>query len=363
MLDTITTYKFRNLFDASTDVRAHRVFLVGENGQGKTNFLDVIYSLCYGTSFRGATDAEAAHRGETEWSLSASIRHTAEDLPSKLQVTYKTGKKTVFYDEKAIPDRKEMIERNPAIVFCPADMDFAQGEPERRRFFLDQTASLVSPVYLDTLRAYRKVLKIRNISLKEHRLDILEVLDEQLVELGTVLRDRRAELLREFDPVFSERYEKVSLLGHRVGLVYRPSWGLENDHDAVIALLKKRRDDELSLGITLSGPHRDRVRFVSEEGDFSATASTGQLRLLALTLRIAQAEFCVERTAHPPVLLLDDALLELDPDKRRRFMDILPRHEQAFFTFLPGEPYESYSDSKTMIYWVQNGRFSNKDSR
>lgn len=361
MLDSITTCKFRNLIDSSTDVRARRVFLVGENGQGKTNFLDAIYSLCYGTSFRGASDADASLHGETEWSLSAALRRGAEDLPSKLQVVYRAGRKTASYDGKAIQDRKEMIERNPAVVFCPSDMDFAHGEPERRRFFLDQTASLVSPVYLDTLRAYRRVLKIRNVSLRERRLDLLEVLDEQLAELGTVLRDRRAEILKEFDPVFSERYEKVSLLGRRVGLSYRPSWGLENDRAAVVELLKKRRDDELVLGVTLSGPHRDRFRFVSDEGDFSASASTGQLRLLALTLRIAQAGFCADRTSHPPVLLLDDVLLELDPDKRRRFMESLPPHEQAFFTFLPGEPYDSYSDSETMIYWVQNGRLANKD--
>lgn len=361
MFESISTHGFRNLADAVTDVASRRVFLVGENGQGKTNFLDAVYSLCYGTSFRGSSDAEAVRRGETAWALSAVSRRARTDPPSRLTVAFRGGRKSATFDGKAVSDRKEMIERNPAVVFCPADMDFAQGEPERRRFFLDQTASLVSPGYLDSLRAYRRILKIRNLSLKERRLDVLEILDEQLAEYGVVLRDRRAEMLSEFDAVFAQRYESVSRLGARIGLQYRPSWKAENDREEIVRALRARRQDELALGITLSGPHRDRFRFVSEDGEFSATASTGQLRLLALTLRIAQAGFCAERTGRVPTLLLDDALLELDPEKRRRFMEGLPPHEQAFFTFLPGEPYEAYADDQTMVYSVADGRLSNSD--
>ena len=362
MFESVTTFRFRNLADAATRVDARRVFLVGDNGQGKTNFLDAVYSLCYGASFRGATDAEAAQRGGDEWSLAAETRRGREDPSSRVTVAFRGGRKTAALDGKAILDRKAMIERNPAVVFCPSDMDFAQGEPERRRFFLDQTASLVSPGYLDSLRSYRKVLRMRNLSLKDRRLDLLEVLDEQLAEYGMVLRDRRAEMLAGFDAVFADRYETVSRLGTRVGLEYRPSWKLGTGREELVSALGARRQDELALGITLSGPHRDRFRFVYEGGDFAVSASTGQLRLLALTLRIAQAGFCSERTGRPPLLLLDDALLELDPEKRRRFMEGLPPHEQAFFTFLPGEPYEDYTDDGTMVYWVSDGRLSDTNS-
>lgn len=363
MFQSVTTFRFRNLADASTEVGARRVFLVGENGQGKTNFLDAVYSLCYGASFRGASDSEAALHGGEEWSLAAETRSGPEDPPSRVTVTYRAGRKAAAMDGKTVPDRKAMIERNPAVVFCPSDMDFAQGEPERRRFFLDQTASLVSPGYLDSLRSYRKVLRMRNQSLKDRRLDVLEILDEQLAEYGTVLRDRRAEILGLFDPVFAGRYETVSRLGARVGLQYRPSWKIGNSREDIVAALRARRQDELALGVTLSGPHRDRFRFIREGGDFSAFASTGQLRLLALTLRIAQAGFCAERTGRDPLLLLDDVLLELDPGKRRRFMEGLPPHEQAFFTFLPGEPYEAYADGATMIYWVTDGRLTDSNRR
>ncbi|MDR2746499.1 MAG: DNA replication/repair protein RecF, partial [Treponema sp.] len=84
-------------------------------------------------------------------------------------------------------------------------------------------------------------------------------------------------------------------------------------------------------------------------------ASTGQRRLLALLLRIAQARRFSETTGRNPVLLLDDVLLELDPEKRRKFLSILPDYDQAFYTFLPEEPYERYRKSDTVVYYVSDG--------
>ena len=113
----------------------------------------------------------------------------------------------------------------------------------------------------------------------------------------------------------------------------------------------------MALGTSLSGPHRDRWSFFSDGRDFAATASTGQLRLLSLTLRMVQAEYYIAATGHLPVLLLDDVLLELDRGKRRRFLDLLPPSGQSFFTFLPGEPWEDYRTGSTLVYEVHNGRF------
>ncbi len=350
---SIEAVSFRNLADGVIHTDAPSVFVVGDNGQGKTNFLDAIYTLCYGSSFRGGTDADAARTGTQAW----SVRGMNPD-GSVCRVTWEAGVKTIREDDKAIHDRKRLVERNPAIVFCHEDMEFARGEPERRRFFFDQTASLVSAGYIDLLRAYRRVLKARNVALREHSLDVLEVLDIQTASYGIGLRDERARLSAEFDERFGPRYERVSLLGRRVGVSYRPSWRLDETADDVIARLAAARDRELALGTSLSGPHRDRFAFVDERGDFSDRASTGQLRLLGLTLRIAQAEHYAAVCGRHPILLLDDVLLELDPPKRRRFMENLPEADQSFFTFLPGEPYRDYAAGSTVVYWTDDGRFS-----
>ena len=186
---------------------------------------------------------------------------------------------------------------------------------------------------------------------------ILALLDSQLVGKGLALMEGRTQLQAEFDCRFALRYEAVSLLGTEVRIQYRPSWPADIGLDRILVRLESKRAEEMALGTSLSGPHRDRWSFFSGGTDFAATASTGQLRLLSLTLRMVQAEYYIAATGRLPVLLLDDVLLELDRGKRRRFLDILPPSGQSFFTFLPGESWEDYRTGSTLVYEVRNGRF------
>jgi DNA replication and repair protein RecF len=352
---------FRNLEDAELDCGAERVFLVGENGQGKTNFLEALYYLSYGSSFRGPVDAEVPRRGEEGFSLEGRVRREEEssDLPPEVySLAWSRGGKEIRRGGKRLADRKELVESNPAVVFCHEDFSFSNGEPERRRFFFDQTAGLISTGYIDVLRAYKRALKQRNAALRENRISILEFLDEEVARQGLLLMAERKALAAEFEGRFTRLYEAVSRLGEEVGLRYRPSWPADAELGAVMERLASKRAEELALGTSLSGPHRDRWSFVSGGRDFAATASTGQLRLLSLVLRTAQADYYSSRTGRRPILLLDDVLLELDPGKRRRFFESLPPAAQAFFTFLPGEPWEDYRGGSTIVYHVEHGRLA-----
>jgi len=357
--DRVRLASFRNLEDAEVATEADRIFLIGENGQGKTNFLEALYYLSFGTSFRGQVDAEAVRRGTSSFSLLGLVRSpNAADMPrDEIRVAWEGKNKDIRRNDKPVRDRKELIELNPSIVFCHEDYSFAAGEPERRRFFFDQSAGLVSPDYIDVLRDYKRILKQRNSSLKDGRHDLLPLFDMQLAGKGVELMDARRRLQSDFDDRFALRYESVSLLGSELRIRYRPSWPLELSLDGIVERLSSKRAEELALGTSLSGPHRDRWSFVVEGRDFAATASTGQLRLLSLTLRMVQAEYYSEMTGRLPVLLLDDVLLELDRGKRRRFLELLPSSGQSFFTFLPGEPWEDYRTGATLVYEVINGRF------
>jgi DNA replication and repair protein RecF len=90
---------------------------------------------------------------------------------------------------------------------------------------------------------------------------------------------------------------------------------------------------------------------------FIPTASTGQCRLVSLILRVAQSVYYTKTTGQKPVLLMDDVLLELDPEKRRKLTSLLPEYDQLFCTFLPGEPYEKYMHDTTTIYTIKNGEW------
>jgi len=369
---------FRNLGDGEIDTEAERIFLIGENGQGKTNFLEALYYLCYGSSFRGLVDSQIPATGSQGFGLSAQWSGSAGgSLPDEeISVRVEGQAKDIRLNGKPLRDRKELVFHNPAVVFCHEDFTFAAGDPERRRFFFDQCAGMLSLPYIDILRSYKRVLKQRNAALKESAYDILDALDPQFVFYGLQLMAARKVLHARFQSEFPGLYESVSLLGRKVDLSWTPSWPQDSSIDGILELLGSRRESEIFLGTTRTGPHRDRWNFACENEVFTDKASTGQLRLVSLILRIIEARAYAEREADSgssasspgapkwPVLLLDDVLLELDVGRRRRFLELLPgpgEGAQAFFTFLPEEPWTEYENGDTIVYKVSHGRFQDKE--
>jgi DNA replication and repair protein RecF len=281
----------------------------------------------------------------------------------KLAVKIENGTKTIVVDDKKIDDRKHILSLVPSVVFCHEDMDFVTGSPERRRWFFDQNRSLYDVQYLDDLRHYRKVLRMRNMILKEAQIKqntgVLDTLDIQLVEYGLRIIEKRSFEAKKFSALFGPIYESVSFID-KMQVVYRSSWK-EMNADEIIKKLITDRQREIMFGSSLSGPHRDRYEFIRDKNNFVAMASTGQLRLLALLLRISQTARYKEVTGDCPVLLIDDVLLELDGEKRQRFLAVMPEYEQAFFTFLPEEPFECYHKNDSLVYDVADGKLTLRD--
>jgi DNA replication and repair protein RecF len=356
------------LADAVTVTAAKNVFLVGENGQGKTNFLEALYFCAYASSFRKVHDSEIAQTrmNQAKKNFSAEIAFSEQphekNISCEVLIKFEMGKKTIFIDGKKIEDRKDLLSVIPCIVFCHEDMEFVAGSPEQRRRFFDQVLSLYDPVYLDDLRCYRRVVKSRNSVLRDYALrklngdpeTLLDALDQQCVLYGVKLMEKRETAAKLFSGIFEDLYREVSGIAG-VNVQYLPSWKSFNSAEAADSL-RKRRAAEMAAGISLSGPHRDRYLFILGGGDFAATASTGQRRLLALLLRVAQARRFSQMTGRNPILLLDDVLLEMDGEKRRRFVAALPDYDQAFYTFLPEEPFQHYQKDETLVYYVHSGQ-------
>jgi DNA replication and repair protein RecF len=350
---SVRHFRFRNLADADVAVDAREVFLVGENGQGKTNFLESIYLLAFGSSFRTRRESEVIRRGEAE----TAVLGTYSDASGARSVAVRVrrdGRKTVEVDGKAVTDRKALAENIPLILFCHGDLEFVSGPPEQRRWFFNQTQSLFDVLHIDSLRRYRLVLRSRNLALKDGRRDLVDLYDPQLAAAGVEIQRRRAGTTEAFNRAFGPIFERVSAGGESLSIAYSPSWRDGSVEGAMEALAAARSRDE-ALATTSTGPHRDDFRFLVGGMDYARLASTGQVRLLALSLRVAQAAYVAAMSRRLPVLLLDDVLLELDSGHRERFLSALPQYEQAFFTFLPDERFQAYRKPSTLVYTVREG--------
>lgn len=355
---SIRTYHYRNLADTEIDLDAPQLFFVGENGQGKTNLLEAIYCLCFGSSFRTRSDTLLLRRGESDMSLHAVYRGdtgSAGDGPLDLAIKLERNRKEIRANGKLVGDRKELLSNIPCLLFSHDDYLLVTGGPEYRRWFLNQTMSLCAPLFIDLLRRYNRLVRMRNSALKERRSDVVAAVTIALVEAGLEIQRERSAIVGDFNQTFQETFRKISGLSDELTLRYLPSWGDEASTESVGRLLEAKASVDLDLGTTTMGPHRDRLHFMVDGGNFAKIASTGQLRLISLILRVAQAAFFARRSQRKPVILLDDVLLELDPLRRQRFLAALPPYEQAFYTFLPDEQYRNWQTDSTRVYHVTGG--------
>lgn len=357
---SLTINNFRNISSATINTDAEDIVLQGINGQGKTNLLESIYTLCYGSSFRTTNFKECIEHGCNGFSIKGVFINDYDEK-EVIQITYQDGKRKITIDGKEIKDRKELIYLFPCIVFCHEDINFIKGEPEERRRFFDQMMSLYSPVFFDCLRSYKTILAQRNAAIKSQQYSLVSLYNERLASFGLEIMRQRTEAVYVFNQIFPKLFSDVSKTDLILEIDYQPSWKDLSDVDEIVSYLEDSIDRDVKMNTTTSGIHRDRFVIKSQYGNFSSIGSTGQLRLCSLIFRIAQARYFTINSGKKPILLIDDVLLELDSEKRALVLEELKDYSQAFYTFLPNERYFNEKECG-LQYLVEGGNFIVKDS-
>jgi len=334
---------FRNLAAGEIEFSPGINFLIGENGQGKTNLLEAIYFFRFGKSFRAGSDTEMIRfeepfcRAEVDASFSDGHDETFAFSVER------RGHKTIKIDDQVLPRRSELAGRFPAVLFGPADLRIVSGEPENRRRFLDMVGTMTDPAYLHSARDYRRTLDQRNAALKARASrDEMLAWNDRIVESGADLIARRRELVelveaemgrhaREVDSpfVFSMAYESpllddaLAADGVTLDAALKQAF-----HDRLAAVAP----EEMRRGITLAGPHRDDVAFKLAGEDIRRFGSQGQRRLFAVLLKLAELSHLEGELREPCVLLLDDVFAEFDATIMARLQRTLDGARQVFIT-------------------------------
>jgi len=353
----LKTYNFRNLKEQTVELNNKEIFLTGENGQGKSNFLEAVYLLSYGSSFRTNQENLLIKHNSKEMTLYGEYFRN-NGFSNSISVNISGKIKKIHYNGKIVRDRKNLIRNIPCIIFSHEDLSFVNGSPERKRWFINQTISLYDSAYIDNLRKYRKILKLRNFEVKNGKKELLNVYNQQLAEAGLKLQNSIETTIKDFNKTFSPLFREISGFDEELIIEYLPSWKNCSSIEEAVLRLESKTASDFILGTTSTGPHRDGFKYTMLSRDFAKIASTGQLRLISLVLRVAQSIFFSGKTKQKPLLLLDDVLLELDNKRRMRFLGFLPEYEQIFFTFLPGEHYNEYIMEDTAILNVDDGVIS-----
>ena len=194
-------YNFRNLENTTVDISSPEVFLVGKNGQGKTNFLEALYVSSYGTSFRTRSLAQICTKDEKEFSIRALYKES-DNISHTISIIIQDKKKDIQKNFKKIKNSKELISTIPCILFHWDDIEFAVGTPSRKRFFIDQSVSLCNSDFIEVLVKYSKALKSRNVILEQKKASLLDSIDEIFASLALLITNERKNIVEEYAKYF-----------------------------------------------------------------------------------------------------------------------------------------------------------------
>jgi len=322
----------------------------GDNGQGKTNLLEAVYVLATTRSprtsverellsWRAPEDADLAAVTPPFARLDARVRRTAGEV--HLELTFEgersgsngqsAGAVTRSIKVNGLSTRATgLVGQLPVVYFSPADVDLAGGSPAGRRQYLNLALSQVSGKHLRALQRYNRVLLQRNQVLRlvrERRqpATALEPWTEQMLDWGAQILHARLRMLREMEACLSRIFRDLAGGSETLKVMYR-SPVCSNDcettpaTDEIEATFRERQGQlasrEIEQAVSLLGPHRDDFTFVLDDVDLNTYGSRGQQRLAVLALKLAEADWMRASIGEIPVVLLDDMLSELDPQRR-----------------------------------------------
>jgi len=329
---------FRNYSQASFDFTRGITAVVGRNAQGKTNVAEAMGFLATLESFRLAPTAALIRDGAETAVIRATIRHDdGRELLVEIQIP-RQGRTAVLVNRQRLQRTRDLLGVLRVTVFSPDDLELVKGSPSERRRFCDET--LVSlAVKNDALRLdLDRVLRQRNTLLRQcnGRLTdevgfTLDVWDERMATIGDELGQARADLVAQLQPAAEEAYQQLAGRPLAVGLRYEPEWR----RSGLAAALRTSRTDDVRRGVSTVGPHRDDVECTLGSMPARTHASQGEIRSLALSLRLAAHRLVAAATDMTPLLILDDVLSELDPERCEALLAHLPPGQVVITTASP----------------------------
>jgi DNA replication and repair protein RecF len=308
--------------------------VAGRNGVGKTNLLEALYFACTGRSCRTANEREVVRFGA---SLTRLELETEDDQGChEVSVGFQPGEPKRLRADGAPVDRLTESSARPLVaVFLPDRLELVLGAPALRRAHLDQVVAALWPARAGTRREYSASLAQRNALIAAVRAgragrDSLPAWDAALARHGVQLMRDREEAVARLRDRFAAHAGALGLEGE-VELAYRPR-SRAATADALAAELSERTESDLERGFTGHGPHRDDLALRREGRELRAYGSRGQVRLGLLALLLAEREELAAERGAPPLLLLDDAMSELDAPRRARLVDVLRAGGQTIVT-------------------------------
>ncbi len=387
-LSRLSLTNYRNFRRADVALPAGVSVFYGSNAQGKTALLEAAYTLAVGRSFRTERERQvlnfdAARAGEAAYITGVACRDgqrmtaVVGYLPSAREPGEAEHAAGASSNPNSLPPvAKEirvnrqrstasgLVGRIGAALFSVDDLELVLGAPATRRRFLDILICQARRPYLDALQRYQAALRHRNGLLRRRREariapEEFDYWDEQLLQSGTEVTLGRDDAIRRLSDAARCHHRNMAEPDQILTLEYRPSVAPQETADRTAAAfreqLQRHAAREQATATTAVGPHRDNFAIFMSGRDANSFASRGEARTIALSLRLAEADYLAQARADDPIILLDDVFSEMDDRRRVRVLQKVSQYRQTLLTTTDAEPLRAILGDTASYFRVADG--------
>ncbi len=271
--------------------------IYGQNGSGKTSFLESIYLMNYGKSFRTKNIKEILNGSDLY--IEGEIRDNG--FSDIIKFYYDKEKKSILLGDKKVKI-SDMIKKFFSLYLNSDKIHRFFNERKESRKIIDILCSGIYPLYLKELLKYNRILRNRNRLLKSIvREDFnYKSWTDNLNNQGNLIKEKRYKLIKEMNSILSRSNLEIRLFMVK---------DIEN------LFIKEKRYKR-----TLQGPHLDFIRIFKNGKDLSIFGSTGLNKIAFFDMIDGYLKIYKEKRGSTPLLLLDDFDSDLDYNNLKKYI-------------------------------------------
>lgn len=350
---------YRNIKTAQVLFSPSINIIYGENAQGKTNFMEAVWLISGGKSFRGTKDKDMIGFGSDSFKIEATVTNDERDLKITVACDKKNSKfsgRMAKLGNSEFANPSKIVGNFYRVIFSPVHLNIISGGPSLRRKFIDACLCQMYPTFMDNYRKYVHVINQRNNFLKKNKnydefqqQAIFDTMDMSLSTLGYEIYKMRKEFIEKLSEFACEYYEKISQGREKLSFVYR-STGTTKDE--ILQKIVSNRERDKILGNTGVGIHREDVDIYLDGKKAGEYASQGQQRSIVIAMKLAESDIIKDVTGMEPAVLLDDVLSELDNSRQ----DYLLNNIKGKQVFITSCHIDRIKLSESKKFYVENGQ-------
>ncbi len=355
---------FRNYEKLELEFNPGKNLIIGQNGMGKTNIVEAIYCLAFTKSFRGSKEEVVIRQNCDLARVEGTILDTYE---SKYRIILKKNEKKVKINNTNINRLTDYLSKINIVLFTSEDLKLIKDTPNTRRKLINIELSQFSNDYLKVLTLYNKVLKQRNSYLKtlytngNASQDYLQILTEQLVELGLRIHKYREEFIAKINQYIEKHYFKIAGI-HGLTLLYKSDYN-NLGKEELLQVYKKEKNRDIILGTTSTGIHRDDYEFSLEGNNLKDYGSEGEQKNAIISLKLGEIDIFKNEKEIEPILILDDLFSELDEEKINNILTFIHDDIQTFITTTELNKVSVSLKKDSRIFEVENGTVTERGNQ